>query len=320
MTARARRSPVVTRRRTRPSSSSARCTPDRDQVVSGGGLDAPRQHDRARPRGRPRWIELDAVEHQARLPARGGPHDQGLALLDADAGGDPGAALAPRVDEEIERDAVGLGVRRGHGAPRDLERPPGVARLGVGEGAAGGLRAVFRVEPAAGVAEGAQDGEVGEDAELLVGGDPGGRALVGGQGAREESGLAAHLGVHRLGEGEALEEAAHVPVAGAVGELEELTAMAATACRSAAGPLAASARAVAWLAMGSGVAAVQRVGDALCAPAAACPSQDDAHASGPASEASVDSAPRTANARGEERIEARTLRQRLSGGDPNGTR
>ena len=80
---------------------------------------------------------------------------------------------------------------RGTCAPADVDRPPRVPRVHVGERRAGRLGPVLGDQPSAGVAEGAEDRELGHDPELPVRRDPRLRPFVARERARGEGGFGA---------------------------------------------------------------------------------------------------------------------------------
>ncbi len=162
--------------------------------------------------------ELDVVEHQARLAGRGKGHDHRLRVRERQLRREPAAALRPRMDEEIERDPRCSRERAWNFPPADVERPPRVTRAHVGERRAGRFGAVLRDEPATGVAEGPQDGEVGHHPEPPVSRDPRFGPFVARERARGERSLRAGEVARSRRAADRVEGLSRVAPAGAFGE------------------------------------------------------------------------------------------------------
>jgi hypothetical protein len=137
--------------------------------------------------------ELDPVEHEARLSSGGEADDDWLGFVHRDARGEDRAALLARVDEQIEGNATCGGVGLRHRAPADLDRSPRIIGLHVGERLVCPLGAIFRAEPAAGVAQRSEEREIGDDSALAVGGYTRLRSGVGGDASRDDPRLLAHV-------------------------------------------------------------------------------------------------------------------------------
>ncbi len=137
--------------------------------------------------------DVHAVEHQASLPGGREAQDQLLIARHREPRGQPRAALLARRDEQVERDALHRRERAGHDAPGDLVAAPRIACMRVSERRRRRLGTVLGVQTAAGVAEGAEERERIDHAELPIGAGALLRPLVGRRLAGEDGGLVAHL-------------------------------------------------------------------------------------------------------------------------------